>query len=841
MMKKVLITLGIIIVLLIATLLILPTFFKGDILRIIQNQSSRYIKAELKIEDMSLSMFKSFPDLNISLTNISITGQNEFAGDTIVYVPLFEASVNLKSLFSGNELLINRILIQDTRLIAAVDTSGNQNWNILIADDSTAQETATPTPDTQATEKGLRFNDLSIENLYIAYNDFKSSTYASIADIDLKLKGNLSEKNTLINVLLSLNNISLRQQNSVWINQTNLNWQAEIAANLQDQIFDIKKNNLLINDLQLDLTGNVAIKDDKYKLDLQLNAPDTKFESLLALVPKTFQHYIEGLKANGDFKLNATAKGEYYENHLPAFQMNLLVNDASVQYTKLPESIQKINIDLHINNPGGSTDSTSINLKKMSFNIAGNPFNMFLTIVNPNDPLLQGGAVGVINFASLKKALPLKDITLQGIITTDVTFNGKYQYIEKEEYEKFIAKGNILFKDILFVNTDFPQGISIPQGSIVITPARLNLNKLQAQIYSSDFMLQGYISNYLPYFFKNAILKGNFSLTSKQINLNEFIIAQTQTAKKDTTATKTDSLANQQTANGKPSAAEGVLEMPKNIDIQFSTNIGNILFDQLKINKVQGNISLKNAVATLQNLSMNLLNGTLVLNGKYSTADPKTPTVDFNLNASEFDINATYHSFSFIKKSIPIVMDCNGKISAAMKFSAILDKEMSPIMNTANGQGFIESKGIMINDNPAMNQLAGILKNEELSRLSISQLKINFKLENGNITVEPFKTTLAGNPITIYGNQSVDGKLDYTLSINVNRKVFGKDINNLLKSIPGSSNIENLDIDVKVNGTLTDPSIKPDLSKAIKAVTKAAEKELKGKVLKGLEGLFKKK
>ncbi|MEG2277566.1 MAG: AsmA-like C-terminal region-containing protein [Odoribacter sp.] len=840
-MKKVLITLGIIIVLLIATLLILPTFFKGDILRIIQNQSSRYIKAELKIEDMSLSMFKSFPDLNISLTNISITGQNEFAGDTIVYVPLFEASVNLKSLFSGNELLINRILIQDTRLIAAVDTSGNQNWNILIADDSTAQETATPTPDTQATEKGLRFNDLSIENLYIAYNDFKSSTYASIADIDLKLKGNLSEKNTLINVLLSLNNISLRQQNSVWINQTNLNWQAEIAANLQDQIFDIKKNNLLINDLQLDLTGNVAIKDDKYKLDLQLNAPDTKFESLLALVPKTFQHYIEGLKANGDFKLNATAKGEYYENHLPAFQMNLLVNDASVQYTKLPESIQKINIDLHINNPGGSTDSTSINLKKMSFNIAGNPFNMFLTIVNPNDPLLQGGAVGVINFASLKKALPLKDITLQGIITTDVTFNGKYQYIEKEEYEKFIAKGNILFKDILFVNTDFPQGISIPQGSIVITPARLNLNKLQAQIYSSDFMLQGYISNYLPYFFKNAILKGNFSLTSKQINLNEFIIAQTQTAKKDTTATKTDSLANQQTANGKPSAAEGVLEMPKNIDIQFSTNIGNILFDQLKINKVQGNISLKNAVATLQNLSMNLLNGTLVLNGKYSTADPKTPTIDFNLNASEFDINATYHSFSFIKKSIPIVMDCNGKISAAMKFSAILDKEMSPIMNTANGQGFIESKGIMINDNPAMNQLAGILKNEELSRLSISQLKINFKLENGNITVEPFKTTLAGNPITIYGNQSVDGKLDYTLSINVNRKVFGKDINNLLKSIPGSSNIENLDIDVKVNGTLTDPSIKPDLSKAIKAVTKAAEKELKGKVLKGLEGLFKKK
>jgi len=32
-----------------------------------------------------------------------ITGQDEFAGDTVVYIPLFEASVNLKSLIAGDE------------------------------------------------------------------------------------------------------------------------------------------------------------------------------------------------------------------------------------------------------------------------------------------------------------------------------------------------------------------------------------------------------------------------------------------------------------------------------------------------------------------------------------------------------------------------------------------------------------------------------------------------------------------------------------------------------------------------------------------------------------------
>ena len=842
-MKKVFITLGVLILVVITALMVIPTFFKGDILQIIEKQSAKYINAKLKIGDMNLSMFKSFPNLNVALKEVMITGQDEFAGDTVVYIPLFEASVNLKSLIAGDELIVNQLLLKNCRIAPTVNSEGKANWDILLSSDSqTSATTETPRDERKSkAEGGLRLNDIAIENLFITYNDFQHSTYASIADIDLKLNGNFSETNTLIDIFLALQNISYRHQNSVWINKTDLKWQAVIGANLKEMTFDIQKNDLALNDLKLDLTGNIGVGEDKYKLDLQLNAPDTKFASLLAMVPKTLQHYIEGLETSGDFKLNVTAKGEYYADHLPALQANLLVNNASVKYPELPEAIRQINIDLNVSNPGGPVDSTQLNLKKLSFDIAGNPFSMYLNISNPNDPVLAGGAVGVINFSNLKKALPLKDITLQGIVTTDMTFNGKYQYIEKEQYEKFIAKGNIILKDLLLVNAEFPEGISIPQGSVTITPAQLNLKQLQAKVFSSDFTLQGNISNYLPYVFKNETLKGNFSLHSNRINLNEFIIAQAKAArqtKSDTTArASADSIA----LTNKPTAAEGALEIPKNIDVQFTSNISTILFDNLTIRNVKGQISLDNAVATLKNLSMDMLEGKMVMNGQYNTANPKIPTVDFKLNISDFDIHAAYEAFTFLRKSIPVAMNCSGQVSAAMNFSSTLDKEMSPVMTTANGGGYLESKGILINDNPAMNQLASVMKNDELSRLSISKLKIDFKLENGNIIVEPFKTSFAGNPVTIYGNQTVDGQLDYTLSMNIDRKFFGKDIDNLLKSIPGSDNIKNLDIDAKVEGTLSKPVIKPDLSKAIKAVTKAAEKELKGNLLQGIQNLFKKK
>ena len=844
-MKKVFIILAIILVLLVAALFIIPSFFKGDIIKIIQNQTEKYIDAEVSIGDIELSMFKSFPNLNVAVKQVSISGKEEFKQDTIAYIPLFEASVNLKSLISGNEIIINKVLLKNSRFAPLVTASGKANWDILISSDTTSVSSAQPEASTEKDkeDKGLVFNDIAIEHLQMSYSDLQSSTYAGVEDLNLQLSGNFSASHTLLKLVLTLQDISFRQQDNVWANQMDFAWNTEIGANFEEQVYELQNSNLSINELLLNLDGKVAILKDKYRIDLTMNAPDTKFESLLALIPKNFKHYLDGLNASGDFNLNIKANGEVYENHLPAIDAQLKVNQAEVQYSGLPEAIRKINIDLNVTNPGGSLDSTTLDLKRVSFDIAGNPFSMFLKVSHLDDPLLKGGANGTINFSNLKKALPLKDITLAGVVTTDITLEGKYQYIEKELYEKFIAKGNISLKDILYKDADFPKGISIPQGSVTITPAKLNLNNLLVKINSSDFSLKGNISNYLPYILKNETLNGNFSLSSQMINLNEFMAAPAKSADSiPTTQAKASTPATESSA-ASTSGSGSTLEIPRNLNLQLNTDIQTILFDKLTIKDVTGNISLADAIATLKNLKMNMLNGSMVMNGKYDATKPLSPTVNFDLNVKDFDIKSAFNSFSFIRQSLPIAMNCQGLISSNMKFAATLDQNMELVMNSVNGNGFLESKEILINDNPAMTQLAGVLKNDELSRLSISYLKINFKLENGNIVIEPFKTTIAGNPVTIYGEQSVGGQLNYTFSANVNRKYFGKEINNLLQAIPGSNNIQNLDVDLKLEGTLNKPVVKPDLTKAVNALKKEAEKELKNKakdeIIKGLGKLFK--
>lgn len=833
-MKKLLITLGIIFGIIIIALIVIPVFFKDDIIKLVESQSSKYIKSELSIGDIRLSMFKNFPNLNVAIDDVLIYDNKGATPDTLVNLPRFEASVNLKSLLFGSEIIINRVLLQDCRFTPQTTAAGEANWDILLPTDTTAStENTTPeiSTDTASTEStSIILNDIEIRNLSIRYTDLKSSTLASIESLNLFLQGNFSESNTILDIDLSLSNILFRQANNTWIKNINLNWQAKIGADLQHLQFTMQENTLAINDLLFKLTGSFGAQPGKYIMDLRLTAPDTRFESLLALIPENLQKSMEGIETSGQFQFDLSAQGELYQDHLPAIALNFNIDNAHLQYPDLPESIEDINLKLNVTNPGGAIANTKIDLSTLTFAVARNPFSMNLLIENPDDPVLRGKAHGTLDFKSLKQALPLQDMTLDGTLSLDLAFNGRYEYIEKQLYEKFSANGQVSLKNVLFKSTDFPEGISVPNGTITITPERLNLKNLQVNIKSSDFKLEGYISNYLPYFFKNQTLRGDFTLASNTINLNEFM----------TTGTPTDSTATP-TAEPTPTAdtTSGVIAVPQNLQLTFRTDIKQLHFDKLTVNNIQGKITTRQGVATLNNLDMQLLDGTLALDGAYNTANPALPSVNLNLNITDLDIQSAYNTFAFIRESLPIAVDCSGKISVRTDFAANLDQAMSPIMTTANGSGTLSANNFLINDNPTLDKLSSLLKNDELSRLSISRLKIDFAIRNGNISVHPFTVDLANIPTTIQGTQTVDGALDYTLSMNVDKKYFGKDINNIIKTVSGSDNIKALDVDVKIGGTLDKPTVTPNLSKAMKAIQKEAGKNLKDNILKGLNKLFK--
>ena len=105
----------------------------------------------------------------------------------------------------------------------------------------------------------------------------------------------------------------------MWVNNTDFNWQAEIGANLKELQFNIKKNDMSLNDLKLDLTGNIDIDDDKYTMDLNLNAPRHEIRKPVSANSQRFPERNRGGQNFRRIPTQPIREREYYENHLPAF------------------------------------------------------------------------------------------------------------------------------------------------------------------------------------------------------------------------------------------------------------------------------------------------------------------------------------------------------------------------------------------------------------------------------------------------------------------------------------------------------------------------------------------
>lgn len=809
-MKKAGIIIIVIIALIGSILVILPSVFKPAIVKFIEDSGSKYLTTALRVKNVSVGMFKNFPNLNVVVEDVLLQEDKSGSEDTLAFVSRFCFSVNLKSLISGDTVKINKIEIKDAVLKPEVDTSGRKNWEIWnTGDEETADVKAGA-----ADSKKIKIGEFDMENLRFKFSDYRNSAYAEIADVAIRINGDFGLRHSVFNTHILLSGISYRRSNIRWLDKTVLRWDTDIVADFENKIFELNNGSFLLNNLKLNIQGKLGMEEDGYDTDFLMDTPETDFSSILALIPEELKNGTKDIKTRGNFNIRAMVKGKLKENEIPHFDIRLNVENGMLQYARLPESIDDIDIMLHAFHPGGKLDSAIVDLSKLNFKIGNTPFDLKLKVENLNDPEIHCRAKGKINFAEIKRSLPV-DSDISGDLSTELYINGKYRYIENEEYEKFTAEGFFDFREIKLKDVRFPQGLYIPQGRINIYPDKLHMSELSAALGVSDFKLDGYIRNYLPYLFKNKELKGRFSLKSEYLNLNEFSLRISDTTGRNIQReTKTSS----------------AVEIPKNIDFDMNTDIKRALWDNLDIRNIYGNIVLRKGIAYLNRLKMNMLKGEMEFYGTYNTTMPRKPKADFKIKARELDIHSAYNSFTSIRKTIPFAANCSGNISWDMNFFTELDEEMNPVMKTAGGNGYIASKDVVIGDNALMSQLAGLINAEKLKRLDVDNLKIDFEMDKGNIIIKPFKTKIGGNSFSGEGKQGVDGSIDYNFSMNIDRKYFGGQADKLLSAIPGSENLKDIDLDIHISGTLTHPVLKPDFSKTIKKIRKEAGNSLINKI-----------
>jgi len=811
MTKKIFIIIGILIILLVGTLFAAPYLFKDQIKAKIAKAINEKVDAKVSFEDADLSLFKNFPNANVTIEKLIIINKAPFEGDTLVSIGELNLKMSIKELFKGKEesIKIDGITSKNGLINIIFNKDGIANYDIAIKDDKTKD-------DGKSSQLSLKIQEYKIENFKFKYFDEKSKIKMVIDSLNHEGTGDFAAQKLDLNtkstakIVLSMDKVNYMKNVSITLD-------AVLGIDLKNSKYTFKENKALINQLPLEFDGFIQMVDAGQEYDLKFKTPTSSFKNFLGLIPSVYSSSLDNVKTTGDFTVVGFAKGLYSDKTVPKFNVEIASNNASFQYPSLPKSVKNIIIDTKIINKTGILNDTYVNLDKLSFAIDQDVFNAKANIRNiTQNAIVDAALKGTINLGNLSKAYPIKlDKPLSGILKADVTTKFDMQSVEKSQYQNINNAGTMSLSGFNYVDEN-GKTMNISNALVQFNPSQVNLKQLNATTGKSDLSVTGVLENFYGFIFKNQELKGNFFLNSKQLAVDDFMTTGEETK---TEVKKADAM-----------------KIPAFLNCTLTAKANTVLYDNLTLKDVSGKLIIKDEKVTLQNVKSSIFGGTIGVNGAVSTKG-KVPVFNMDLNLNQVDIAQSFTQLEMLKKIAPIAGIINGKLNSTIKLNGNLDAtELTPDLATLTGDllGQLLSTTVNSTNSTLLTALGSNLKFIDVSKINLNDLKAAITFKDGKVNVKPFDINYKDIKATIGGTHSFDQSMNYNLKFDVPAKYLGTEANALIAKLSPAevAKLENIPINALLTGSFSNPKISTDTKSAVTNLTNQLVKQQKEKAIK---------
>jgi hypothetical protein len=812
MTKKILITIGIVLVLLIGTLFAAPYLFKDQIKAKIAQAINEKVDAKVSFADADLSLFKNFPNANMTITKLVIINKAPFEGDTLVSLGELNLQLSIKELFKGEKetMNIDGITSKNGLINIIFNKDGIANYDIALKDDKTKD-------DGKSKPLSLKIQNYKIENFQFRYSDEKSKIKMVIDSLNHEGTGDFAaqkldlDTKSTAKIVLSMDKVNYMKNVSISLD-------AVLGIDLKNSKYTFKQNKALINQLPIELDGFIQMVEGGQEYDLKFKTPTSSFKNFLGLIPAAYSSSLDNVKTTGDFTVVGFAKGLYSDTTVPKFNIKIASNNASFQYPNLPKSVRNIVIDTKIINETGVLNDTYVNLDKLSFAIDQDVFNAKANIRNITENALVDAALkGTINLGNLSKAYPIKlSKPLSGILKADVTTKFDMQSVEKSQYQNINNAGTMSLSGFKYADEN-GKTMTISNALVQFNPSEVHLKEFKATTGKSDLSVTGVLENFYGFMFRNQELKGNFNMTSNQLAVSDFMTTGEESAKKDTKKAE-------------------AMKIPAFLNCTLTAKANTVLYDNLVMKDVSGKLIVKDEKVTLQNVKSSIFGGTIGVNGAVSTKG-KVPVFNMNLNLTQVDIAQSFTQLDLLKKIAPIAGIINGKINSTMKFNGNLDAiELTPDLNSLTGDllGQLLSTTVSAQNSTLLNALGANLKFIDVSKINLNDLKAAITFKDGKVNIKPFDIKYKDIKATIGGTHGFDQSMNYNLKFDVPAKYLGTEANALIAKLSpaDAAKLDNIPINALLTGSFSSPKISTDMKGAVANLTNQLAQQQKEKLVK---------
>jgi len=802
-MKKVFKVIGIILLIFIAILIAIPFALESKIDAIVQNYVDENINAKVEFDDVSLSLLSSFPNAKVTIDNLTITNNEPFKNETFTTAKSIGLKMAIKELFknqSDEPIVITNVAIDEALITLKENTIGVSNWDIFNSEASS---------DNSSTENsGFKINidDYNIANSALTYID--ESTNTTVYITRLNHSGNAQFTDVVSELdTKSEANISLSIDSTSYLENNHVTLDALIDLNLKNNTYTFKENKGFINQLPLEFDGFFQLKEEGQLIDISFNNPESSFKDFLAVMPERYAKNLDNVETSGDFKVEGIIKGLLSDKTIPTIDIKMVSNNASFKYPNLPKRVEDININVTIKNDTGNSEDTYIDLSTLNFKIDQDVFKTSAILKNLGDNTqVDANLDGILNLANISKAYPIDlDKQLSGIVKGTINTSFDMNAIETNSYNRIKNNGSVNITDFIFSSEDIVNPIHISKADLTFKPGTISLNNFAAKTGDSDINATGTIKNLIGFLMQKNKLQGDFKVKSNVFAVNDFMVAQDDTAAENKTTSSSESL-----------------KIPEFLDCNITADVNTVIYDNLNLKDVSGSLGIKNQQANLKGLTSKLFEGILAITGNVSTQEV-TPTFNINLGVDNFDISKSFNGLELFQSLAPIATALQGKLNSTINLKGNLNKSFTPDMATISGNSFAQLfvSSINLEKLQVLERLEENLSFIDFDKLNLDDLKTNLSFENGLVNVKPFNVTYNDIDIQVAGSHGFDKSLNYKAVLNVPAKYLGGEINQLIGRINDSEvNKITIPVTANISGSYTSPQVSTDLTSGVSNLTK---------------------
>lgn len=506
-----------------------------------------------------------------------------------------------------------------------------------------------------------------------------------------------------------------------------------------------KNTRLEISDINIQALSNYIRGFAKLQT-AENNQIDVQLKSMINFAEIKNFYPLKDLELSGELQLDVQSKGGYHKikKLFPVTSATIKLANGRIKTAHFDQALENIVVDGTLVNRNGSLRGTQLNIKPISFQMAGQPFMLKADLRNFDNMSYNVSSKGTIDIGKMYQLFAIKGYNVKGSVFSDVSFKGLQSDAVNGRYQKLNNRGRVVVKELRLESDLFPKAFFIKNGSFSFAQDKMKFERFAASYGKSDFTMNGHLGNIINYVLSDkAMLTGNFNLQTRQLFADEFMVYNAAPAQP-----------------GKVAAGSGVIIIPDNLNVAVTADAGEVYYNGLKIKDAKSMLALNKGTMTLSQTSFNLVGAPMTMEATYKSLNPKSAMFDYHVSAQEFDISKAYKEIKLFRELATSASKVKGIVGLDYQLSGKLNKDMFPVLPTLKGGGTLSLKKISLMGFKFMNAVSKATRRDSLSNPDLSEVSIKSTIKNNIITIERFKMRAAGFRPRFEGQVSFDGRLN---------------------------------------------------------------------------------